>query len=134
MVPGLNELARDIYLANDAKGFWPDNPHERNKGELLMLVTSELAEGLEALRKGRTCEANLDVFEEILEGRHGAMSNQDFAFAFKDAIKDTFEDEIADAMIRLLDMCGALGIDIERHIKFKLEYNATRPAKHGKAF
>jgi NTP pyrophosphatase (non-canonical NTP hydrolase) len=49
-------------------------------------------------------------------------------------VKDTFEDEIADTVIRLLDLSEGLGIDIEKHIRLKLEYNKTRPHKHGKKY
>ena len=112
----LNELAEEIYQNNKEKGFW-DN--ERNVGEMLMLVTSELGEAMEAHRKGRF--ANLEAYEEFSEN-------------FEDAIKDTFEDEIADSVIRLLDMCGGLGIDIDTHVRLKLEYNKTRERLHGKKY
>ncbi|MDV7400066.1 hypothetical protein RZS08_52105, partial [Arthrospira platensis SPKY1] len=45
--PNLNSLSNQIYEANKAKGFWDK---ERNVGELLMLVTSELGEAMEAHR------------------------------------------------------------------------------------
>lgn len=112
----LNELAEEIYQNNKEKGFWDK---ERNVGEMLMLVTSELGEAMEAHRKGRF--ANLEAYEEFSED-------------FEDAIKDTFEDEIADSVIRLLDMCGGLGIDIDTHIRLKLEYNKTRERLHGKSY
>ena len=112
----LNELSEEIYQNNKEKGFW-DN--ERNVGEMLMLVTSELGEAMEAHRKGRF--ANIEAYEEFSEN-------------FEDAIKDTFEDEIADSVIRLLDMCGGLGIDIDTHVRLKLEYNKTRERLHGKKY
>ena len=59
---------------------------------------------------------------------------EEFSEDFDDAIKDTFEDEIADSVIRLLDMCGGLGIDIDTHIRLKLEYNKTRERLHGKSY
>lgn len=46
-------------------------------------------------------------------------------------MKDTFEDEIADSIIRLLDLCGKNNIDIEAHIQAKMDYNATRGFKYG---
>ena len=49
-------------------------------------------------------------------------------------IRGTVPEEIADAFIRLFDLCGFYGIDIEAHIKAKMAYNATRPAKHGKKY
>ncbi len=39
--------------------------------------------------------------------------------------------ELADAVIRIFDLCGALGLDIERAIAEKHEYNKGRPYKHG---
>ena len=53
---------------------------------------------------------------------------------FRSTIKDTFEDEIADAVIRLLDLSAGLNIDIEKHIEAKLKYNVSRPKLHGKAY
>ena len=44
------------------------------------------------------------------------------------------KDEIADAFIRICDLAGGLEIDLERHVRAKLEYNKTRPAKHGKKY
>ncbi|MEI2422137.1 hypothetical protein V6O07_17795, partial [Arthrospira platensis SPKY2] len=45
---GLNESARIIHKNNKEKGFWDT---EKNVGELLMLVVSELGEAMEAHRK-----------------------------------------------------------------------------------
>ena len=112
----LNDLAHEIYLANQQKGFWDK---ERNVGEVLMLITSELGEAMEAHRKGRKA----DWF---------AYDNQNAAFT--ESIKDSFEDELADAIIRILDFCGGTGIDIQRHIDEKLIYNSTRERLHGKQY
>lgn len=43
-----------------------------------------------------------------------------------------FKEEIADTFIRLLDIVGAMGIDIEQEIKDKMEKNKKRPTRHGK--
>jgi NTP pyrophosphatase (non-canonical NTP hydrolase) len=53
---------------------------------------------------------------------------------FAKDVKDTFEDELADAVIRIADLCGYLNIDLESHIKAKMRYNETRPHKHGKEY
>jgi NTP pyrophosphatase (non-canonical NTP hydrolase) len=126
----LNVLAKDIYQAMKEKGFWD---HERNVGEMLMLATGELAEGLEALRKGRKMDQ--DRLMGYLEQGDQIHREGGFAYdAFESQIKDTFEDELADALIRILDMCGGLGIDIEFHVREKLQYNSLRAHKHGKKF
>ena len=120
---GLNKSAQIIFQNNKAKGFW-DN--ERNVGELLMLVTSELGEAMEAHRKGR--------FAEFEKAETNVRLGGEWDANFKAHIKDTFEDEIADAVIRLLDLSAGLGIDLEKHINAKVRYNETRPKLHGKLY
>lgn len=114
---GLNQMAEAIYQNNKEKGFW-DN--ERNVGETLMLVVTELAEALEAHRKNNLAMPPMG----------GELEKE----TFEKFYKDTFEDEIADAMIRLFDMCGGFNIDIEFHIREKVKYNLNRPRLHGKTY
>ena len=40
--------------------------------------------------------------------------------------------ELADAVIRIADLAGWLGLDLEGAIARKLDYNLTRPYRHGK--
>lgn len=119
---GLNESARTILNNNVEKGF---NKPEYNVGELLMLITSELGEALESHRKGKF--SNWESFQND-------SNNIGELESFKLHIKDTFEDEIADATIRLLDLSARLNIDLERHINAKVEFNKTRPYLHGKKY
>ena len=118
LVAGLNESAQIIFQNNKEKGFWDK---ERNVGEMLMLVVSELGEAMEAHRKG-LMTTNEDWLLYAATGD------------FKSTIKDKFEDEIADAIIRLLDMAAGLGIDLEAHISHKVAYNTTREKLHGKGY
>ena len=83
-----------------------DKISQRNVGELLMLIVSELGEALEALRKGK--------------------------FGLEQ--KDTFEDEIADTFIRLGDLSGGLKIDVVKQILWMMNYNKNRERLHGKKF
>lgn len=99
----------------------------KNIGELLMLVVSELGEALEAHRKGTF--ANIENYDELV-----CVHKREDAVFFVDHIKDTFEDELADTVIRIADMCGYLGIDLEKHIELKMKYNATREYKHGNKY
>ena len=126
----IKETSVAIHAINKEKGFWDK---ERNTGELLMLVTSELAEALEADRKGRKA----DKQRLTVLGTHGDKLERNtllFKKVFEGDIKDTFEDEIADAVIRLFDLAEGLGIDLEFHIKHKMAYNKTRERLHGKAY
>ena len=119
----LNELSKEINDYAKSKGFW-DKPRET--GTLLMLIVSELAEAMEADRK-KKCALPKEFKKNIDLGGNWKTN-------FEMYIKDTFEDEIADAFIRLFDLCGAMNIDIEYHINQKLVYNATREYRHGKKY
>lgn len=134
----LTELSKDIYKANAAKGFWPKDPSQRNTGEALMLMTSELAEALEADRKGKHFKQAGTHMEEVNKmqlKQHLKDGNiKDFVKYFLEFQKDTFEDELADAIIRILDYCGGMEIDIQSHLELKLAYNRTREFKHGKKY
>jgi NTP pyrophosphatase (non-canonical NTP hydrolase) len=102
----------------------------RNIGEMLMLIVSELGEVLEAHRKGRFCKVeNIDLYLDLI-----TEEREHYFKYFESGIKDTFEDEIADVFIRLFDLCGYLNLDIEKHIHAKMEYNKTRPYKHEKEY
>lgn len=39
--------------------------------------------------------------------------------------------ELVDCLFRILDFCAAKGIDVEKAIRLKQEYNKTRPYRHG---
>ena len=123
MMIKLNELSKEINDYAKSKGFW-DTPRET--GTLLMLIVSELAEAMEADRKVK--------YALPTEFKKNVDLGGNWQVNFETYIKDTFEDEIADAFIRLFDLCGAMNIDIEYHINQKLVYNATREYKHGKKY
>ena len=133
----MDKLIKECHKIAKSKGFW-DNP--RNVGEMLMLITSELGEAMEAHRKGKF--ANWEHFEKIKSKSESDFNhlyhNENFEsrqkVAFEHAIKDSFEDEIADAVIRLFDLVGGLNIDLEKHINEKLKYNKTRDKFHGKNY
>lgn len=70
----------------------------------------------------------------LLPAHKAQPAEKDFEPWFENHVKDTFEDELADTMIRLLDLCGAMDIDLEWHISQKLKYNRTRVLKHDKGY
>ena len=122
----LNEISKQVYEANKLKGF---DVKKENIGQTLCLIHSEISEALEAIRKDK--KASLMAFDYREEDRE---TDLDFQSDFTSLIKDTFEDEIADTFIRLMDLVGALEIDIDRHIELKRKFNSLHEYKHGKAF
>jgi NTP pyrophosphatase (non-canonical NTP hydrolase) len=109
-VAAIDGTAKVIYYANCEKGFWPADPQWRNKAEFTALVHSELSEYLKATRRrvAQPSEKIPDFSEE--------------------------EEELADAMIRILDAAGGYDYRLGDAILAKLKYNASRPHKHGKRF
>lgn len=99
---GLNRIVRDVH--DEVSTWWHDPATgeriERNKGELLMLIVSEIAEAMEGERK--------DLMDDHLPHRKMA------------------EVELADAVIRIMDYCGGFGYDLEGAVREKREYNQRR--------
>lgn len=99
----LNELARYVHQRNER--WWIDprdgKSIDRNKGELLMLIVSEIAECMEGERTGKMDDHLID--------------------------RPMAEVELADALIRIFDYAGAFGYDIDGAFVAKLNYNDARP-------
>jgi NTP pyrophosphatase (non-canonical NTP hydrolase) len=47
---------------------------------------------------------------------------------------DALAEELADCCIRIFDYCGSRKIDLQKALSKKIEYNKTRPYRHGKKF
>lgn len=122
----INKLAREIFSNAVAKGFHQD---KKNIGEMLALIHSEVSEALEADRKGIACELS-SMGLDILMSEDGSL----FKTEFERDVKNTFEDELADVMIRVMDMAEYKGINLEAHIQLKMKYNTMREYKHGKKY
>lgn len=101
----LNELAQEIMQVNQEKGF---NDEPLNIPIAIALMHSELSEALEADRK--------HLMDDKLPHRNGV------------------EVELADCIIRILHCSARAGYDIHGAVREKLDYNKTRPYKHGKNY
>lgn len=101
----VNEKCEEIHDEAKAKGWWEE---DRNLGECIALMHSELSEALEADRT--------DMRDNHLPERMG------------------LEVELADCVIRIFDLAGAYNMDLGGAIEEKIAYNRNRPFKHGKKY
>ena len=90
----------------------------------MLLVVSELCEAMEAERKGRKPG---DYSQELTVDR---LSPELFAEIYRGGI----EEEIADAVIRLADIAGMIGMNLAWWVRAKMDYNHSREYKHGKNY
>ena len=126
----INEQCKQQYENMVANGF----SGEKNIARDLMLIVSELSEALEADRNGSYVKGCADSPEKELLNSIGKQDDASWKQSFETLVKNKFEDEIADAMLRIMHLCGMYGIDIDTHVAIKSYYNSLRTYKHGKKY
>ncbi len=99
----MNAISQDIAKWREEKGFYTPPTIEGEDADFML---------------GKLMLVVTEVAEAAEAVRKGDLEN--------------FKEEIADALIRLLDICGTMGIDPEEIIVQKMIINADRPIRHGK--
>ena len=114
----LNELAKEAHQISVEHG-WLDK--EPTFGELVALMHSELSEALEEYRAGRPMVYFMDVNGFVVSDMSERRGEKLEGIAV----------ELADCIIRILDWAGHEGVDLDSIIREKMDYNRTRPYRHG---
>ena len=115
----LNEVVKDAYATAQNKG-WYDGVtklSDVNIPEKLALIHSEVSEALEEYRLN---PATISDHHYATPETPGALRKP-----------VGFPSELADVIIRCCDLAGHLHIDLEEAVREKLEFNKTRPRRHG---
>lgn len=106
-IAAIKSASNECFDNSLRHGFWPAGK-ERNKGEMIALMHSELSEMLEGVRKPGPDQHCPDFTSEEIEA--------------------------ADTLIRLLDYCDGCSLRLAEATIVKMAFNESRPMKHGKGF
>lgn len=99
----VNDLAAECHRCSIDHGWWDDN---RNDGEQIALMHSELSEALDALRHDNPPSGHIPEFSGL-------------------------EEELADTIIRIMDYSAGNNLRLGEAVVAKMRYNEGRPYKHG---
>lgn len=100
-----NGMCVRIHAIAVEKGWWTSQP--RNIAEILLNIHCEISEAAEVARD------DITKSDEKIAGY------------------SAFEIELADAVIRIMDLAQAMELDLARAIEAKTAYNRNRPFRHG---
>lgn len=124
----IKTIAALIHINAVEHGWWDK---KRELPEIIALCHSELSEALEEYRSGHP-----DEWHRCNMGMAGPCNPDCEQYLepecpFRNPKPEGIAVELADCIIRILDYCEHSGIDMERILQIKHNYNKTRPYRHG---
>lgn len=145
----LNQLRDECHKNAVDHGFWEvvgddgivikDGEEKNTFAKCMALVVSEIGEAIEADRKKNWLK-DKDMDLRIGEDRNTLAkfvkkSSVEERNSFtKEVLKGNVEEEIADILIRIMDLSSHYNIDLDSIVRLKMDYNASRPYKHNKEY
>lgn len=116
----LNELCKEALRIASEHGFTEATPAED-----IALMHSELSEALEDIRAGKSLAG--------LRYERGGKVFDDFRCPVDGSPNKPcgVPSELADVLIRVFHFCGKHGIDLDKAVAEKMQYNDARPHRHG---
>jgi hypothetical protein len=128
----LNQLCSKALKTANEHGF-----AENSVGEEICLMHSELSEALEEYRAART-PSEIYYEKKIVLGNGAEGIAVTMARSYPNSNGQEILNkpcgipaEMADVLIRIFHFCGKYGIDLDKIVQEKMDYNDTRPYKHG---
>lgn len=114
----INDIAEDVYQVAATKGFWSiDDVSDFALIPIkLALIGDEVSEALQVHR---------DIYDDSDESLSTNMTEMQ---------EDDFVEELADIVIRTMDLAAALDLNLGQAIIDKIEKNRDRPNKHNKRY
>ena len=150
----LNALRDEVHEWSKGKGWW-ETEADQNVPTKLALAHGELSEALEEFRSGKmklyyhynkrggakeARQVRFDgklTFVTLFDGpgglavEHQIEGPQDWADLGYEVKPEGFGIEVVDTFIRLFDLAGFLGLDLDDLYQKKMAYNETRTHRHG---
>lgn len=130
----MREIQREVHQLAKDNGWWPEGTDVRIVPEKLALIHSEISEALEEYRSLKDQDIQDTYYPTRTSGYIDPDNGQycDWEEGQEPSWKpEGFGIELADAIIRILDLADFLGLDMEALVLEKHKYNQSRPYRHG---
>lgn len=125
----LNQLVENAHRTAKEKG-WHDPDIKKTPLECHMLMVSEIAEASEEVRSGNPyIYFNTPTGRVSVKDLGGSVSGLQVGDVLQKPEGEAIE--LVDCLLRIADYFGEKGWDLEAAVKAKLNYNITRPHRHG---
>lgn len=127
MKTNFNKLRDQAHDNAVVKGFW--NAPAPSTEHFLMLIITELSEVVEADRKNRVLDKDKELefqnYDSLYKGSK-EWTSYGYINLYERYIKGSIQEEVADVVIRILDLAGGLGVDVSKVPQSLIELHKER--------